>query len=114
MTASALSSGSGALRAVETGEHLRRQRAGLEAVAVVRVAHGPQPRLEAFEREDVALRHPVMHKEARATKLGDLSLDLDVLAVVGGHLEDGARFQERHAGAVVLLQQDRKSTRLNS
>ena len=63
------------------------------------IAHGPQPRLEAFQRQGAGLGHRVLDEEGGAAELGDLGLDVDVLAVVRGHLEDRARLQQGEAGA---------------
>src|SRR5262245_45756940 len=91
-------------RSVEPCQHLRRDRPRAQPVLVAGIAHGPHPLLVALQRGHAGLGHAVQHGKAGAAELLDAGLDLDVVAVLRGHRELGARLDQREPGAAVFFQ----------
>src|SRR5947207_2962245 len=50
---------------IEAGAHLRRDGGRAHLVVVAGIARGPHPRLEAFQRQHLALHDAVVHEKAR-------------------------------------------------
>ena len=66
-------------------KHLRRNRLRLNARRIAGIADGPDPGLEAFDRQRARLGEPVLDLEARPAALDERGLDRDIVAepVVG-------------------------------
>src|SRR5947209_3269196 len=79
------------------GEDFARDRLRLDAAWIVRMAHRPYARLEAFHRQLAAPEDAMPHIEARTAELGHGGLDHHVVAELVRQEEARARVDHRIA-----------------
>src|SRR4051794_26649657 len=88
----------------QQGDHLRRERAALEAERVVGVAAGPDALLVALDGERAGLEQAVADLEAAAAEAAGLGLDHQLVAKLVRDEEARPRVDHREADRAVAAQ----------
>src|SRR5215472_15785781 len=89
------------LGAVESRDHVLRDRLRLHLAGIAGIATDPHTCLEGLDCQSIALREQMLHAEARALELGDLGLDHDVVAEPCGADEARPRVDHWIAGKII-------------